>query len=305
MQAITPFLWINNQAEAAVDFYVSLFRNSKAGEVTRYNEESAKASGRPEGSVMTVSFQLEGQDFVALNGNDEFPFTPAVSFFVSCETPEEIDGLWGKLTDGGSVLMALDKYPFSEKYGWVQDKFGVSWQLILSDRKQKIAPCLLFVGEQAGKAEEAMKLYTSVFPNSSIVSLERYGADEGPDAGRVKYAVFSLNGQEFIAMDSGMKEHAFTFTMAISFMVNCDNQAEVDRFWEKLTANGEEIECGWLTDPYGVAWQITPIVMFELLHDPAPEKARRAMKAMMQMKKLDIETLKLAAEGKEYAINRP
>jgi predicted 3-demethylubiquinone-9 3-methyltransferase (glyoxalase superfamily) len=192
--------------------------------------------------------------------------------------------------------MPLDKYPFSEKYGWVQDKFGVSWQLILSNHAQKIAPCLLFVGKQAGKAEEAMNLYTSVFPNSRIVSLERYKADEGPDAGKVKHAIFSLNGQDFSAMDSGMPEHAFTFTLAISFMVNCETQAEVDNFWEKLSKGGQEIECGWLTDQYGVAWQIVPTVLNELLSDPDPEKAQRAMKAMLQMKKIDIEGLKRAAE---------
>ena len=300
MQEITPFLWFDGQAEEAVSFYVSCFRNSKAGIKTYYNEDIAKVAERPEGSVMTVDFQLEGQDFIALNGNDEFPFTPAISFFVACETPEEIDRLWQKLSEGGATLMELGKYPFSEKYGWVQDKFGVSWQLILADRAQKIAPCLLFVGKQAGKAEEAMNLYTSLFPNSRIVSLARYTADEGPDAGpdtgKVKHAIFSLNGQEFSAMDSGMPEHAFTFTMAISFLVNCETQAEVDHFWEKLTVGGEEIECGWLTDPYGVAWQITPTVMLELLHDPDPDKTRRAMKAMMQMKKLDIQTLKQAAE---------
>jgi predicted 3-demethylubiquinone-9 3-methyltransferase (glyoxalase superfamily) len=296
MQAITPFLWFDGQAEEAVNFYVSLFRNSKAGNKTYYNEDVAKVAERPEGSVMTVDFQLEGQDFIALNGNDEFPFTPAISFFVACETSEEIDRLWQKFSEDGTTLMELGKYPFSEKYGWVQDKFGVSWQLILADRTQKIAPCLLFVGKQAGKAEEAMNLYTSIFPNSRIVSLTRYTADEGLDAGKVKHAIFSLNGQEFSAMDSGMPEHAFTFTMATSFLVNCETQTEVDHFWQKLTEGGEENACGWLTDPYGVAWQITPIVMLEFLHDPDPEKVRRAMKAMMQMKKLDIQTLKQAAE---------
>jgi predicted 3-demethylubiquinone-9 3-methyltransferase (glyoxalase superfamily) len=294
MQSITPFLWFNDQAEEAASFYVSLFRNSKTGTKTYYNEEVAEVAGMPVGSVMTVDFQLEGQDFIALNGNTENPFTPAVSFFVACETPEEIDRLWQKLSEDGIALMPLDQYPFSEKYGWVQDKFGVSWQLILKERKQKIAACLLFVGAQAGKAEEAMNVYTSIFPNSRIVSLERY--DEGPDAGKVKHAIFTLDGQEFSAMDSGMPEHAFAFTMAVSFMVNCETQTEVDHFWEKLTKGGKEIHCGWLTDPYGVPWQITPIVLNELRKDSDPEKSRRAMKAMMEMDKIDIATLKQAAE---------
>lgn len=296
MQSITPFLWFHDQAEEATSFYVSLFRNSKTGIKTYYNEEVAEVAGRPVGSVMSVDFQVEGQDFIALNGNPEYPFTPAISFFVAYERPEEIDQFWEKLSSGGSVLMELGQYPFSEKFGWLQDKFGVNWQLILAKRSQKITPCLLFVGNQAGKAEEAINLYTSIFPNSRIVSLERYGAGEGPDAGKVKHATFSLNGREFSAMDSGMAEHAFTFTMATSFMVNCETQTEVDHFWEKLTEGGEEIACGWLSDPYGVAWQITPIVLNELRKDPDPEKARRAMNAMMQMKKIDIATIKRAVE---------
>lgn len=296
MQSITPSFWFDDQAEEAVSFYVSLFRNSKAGHKSYYNEDIAEACGVTAGSIMAIDFQLEGQDFIAINGNSEYLSTPAVSFFVACETPEEVDRLWQKLSESGTPLMELGKYPFSEKYGWVQDKFGVSWQLTLADRTQKITPFLLFVGKQAGKAEEAMNLYTSIFPNSGVVSLERYTADEGTDAGRVKNATFSLNGQEFIAMDSGMPEHAFTFTMAISFMVNCETQTEVDHFWEKLTVGGKEIACGWLTDSYGLAWQITPILMNELRKEPNLEKSRRAMEAMMQMKKIDIATLKQAVE---------
>lgn len=296
MQGITPFLWFNNQAENAASFYVSLFSNSKTGTKTYYNEDVAKVAGRPIGSLMTVDFQLEGQDFIALNGNDEFSFTSAISFFVSCETPEEIDRLWQGLSNDGTVLMELGQYPFSEKFGWIQDRFGVSWQLNLGSRNQKITPCLLFMGDQAGKAEEAMNLYTAIFPNSGIVYLHPYGPGQAHSEGTVQHATFLLNGQEFIAMDSGLEEHS-PFTTAISFMVNCDTQAEVDHFWEKLTEGGKAIHCGWLSDPYGVAWQITPVMLNELRMDPDPEKVRRVMQAMMQMDKLDIEILKQTADG--------
>lgn len=302
MQAITPFLWFDDQAEEAVNFYISLFKNSKVQDTTRYVGASAEVSGRPDGSVMTVSFQLAGQDFIALNGGPEFTFSPAVSLFVACETPEEVDQLWQKLSDSGSVLMGLGEYPFSQKYGWLQDKYGVNWQLILADRSQKITPCLLFVGEQNGKAEEAMNLYTSLFPNSKVQYLERYQAGEGPDEGKVKHATFALNGQEFIVMDSGLA-HKFTFTLGISFMVSCDNQEEIDRFWKTLTEGGdkEAQQCGWLKDRYGVSWQIVPSVLNDLLSHPDPQKAQRALKAMLQMKKLDIEQLKQAAEGRMEA----
>jgi predicted 3-demethylubiquinone-9 3-methyltransferase (glyoxalase superfamily) len=157
MQKITPLLWFDDKAEEAANFYASIFKDSMVGRVTRYGDEAAKASGRPKGSVMTVSFRIEGQEFVALNGGPHFTFSPA-----------------------------------------------------------------------------------------------------------------------------------------ISFVVNCRTQQEVDELWEKLSAGGEQQQCGWLRDKYGVSWQIVPTVLPELLSDPDPEKSRRVMAAILQMNKLDIETLRRA-----------
>lgn len=161
MQKITPFLWFDNNAEEAVNFYVSIFKNSKVGSITRYGEEAAKVSGRPKGTVMIVTFQLDGQEFVALNG--------------------------------------------------------------------------------------------------------------GPH---------------------------FTFSEAISFVVNCETQEEVDELWEKLSEGGEKVQCGWLKDKYGLSWQIVPTVLGEMVNDPDPVKSQRVMQAMLQMKKIDIEGLKKAYEQK-------
>jgi predicted 3-demethylubiquinone-9 3-methyltransferase (glyoxalase superfamily) len=162
MQKITPFLWFDNNAEEAVNFYVSIFKNSKLGKVTRYNEASSKAAGRPEGSVMTMAFELEGQNFTAING--------------------------------------------------------------------------------------------------------------GPH---------------------------FKFTEAISFVVDCESQEEVDYFWNTLTADGgQESQCGWLKDKYGLSWQITPRVLIEMIGDKDPQKAQRVMEAMLQMKKIDIATLQRAYDSK-------
>lgn len=295
MQKITPFLWFDNQAEEAAKFYTSIFNNSKVENISHYDEPGAKASGMPEGSAMTVAFELEGQKFTALNGGPVFTFTPAISFFVNCETEDEIDERFKQLSEGGEILMPLQKYPFSDKFGWIKDKFGVSWQLILASSTQKIIPFLTFVGAQQGKAEAAMNFYTSLFKNSSLVRIERYGPGGAEPEGTVVHAVFSLNGQEFMAMESA-REHSFSFNEAISFVVNCETQEEVDELWEKLSAVPEAEQCGWLKDKYGVSWQIVPTVLGELLNDPNPAKSQSVMKAMLQMKKIDIRTLEEAYE---------
>lgn len=293
MQKIIPHLWFNNQAEEAASLYTSIFENSKTLNITHYGKAGAEVSGRLENSVMTVTFQLDGQEFIALNGGPTFTFTPAISFFVNCETGKEIDALWETLSDGGETLMPLDNYPFSDRFGWVNDKFGVSWQLNLASGGQKIIPFLMYVGEQHGRAEEAVNLYTSLFDHSSMIKIEHYNAGEEEPEGTVKHATFSLHGQEFMAMDSSLA-HGFTFTEAISFFVNCETQEEVDELWAKLTENGEPQPCGWLKDQYGVSWQIVPTVLSELLNDPEPEKSERVAEALFQMKKIDIEKLKQA-----------
>ena len=118
---------------------------------------------------MTVSFQLAEQNFIAINGGPNFTFTPAISFFVICETSQELDDLWKHLSDGSALLMELGKYPFSEKFGWLEDKYGISWQLNLTTFPQKIAPFLMYFGDQHGKVEEAMNFYISIFKQSSVI----------------------------------------------------------------------------------------------------------------------------------------
>ena len=286
IQKITPFLWFDNQAEEAVNFYITTFRNSEIKTTNRYNSDGARASGMPENSVMTMAFQIEGQDFVAINGGPIFQITPTISFFVNCETIQEIDRLWGILSKNGTVMMELDNYPFAEKYGWIQDKFGVSWQLILPEREQKITPCFMFTGDQHKKAEEAIHFYTSIFSDSKIIQLERYGKEVGPE-GAVVHCKFMLNGQEFVAMDSH-ENMPMNFNPAISMVVNCETQDEIDYYWDKLGEGGFEgaQQCGWLQDKFGVSWQIVPNVLGELL-----SKGGNVMQAMLQMKKLDIKML--------------
>ena len=301
MQKITLNLWFNDQAEEAAQYYASAFADSKIGTIARYDQATAEISGRPAGSAMTVEFELAGQQFVGLNGGPIFQFNPSISLHCKCATTEETDELWDKLSADGQVLMPFGEYPFSERYGWCNDQFGVSWQVNYvgqGEIGQKITPVLMFVGDVCGQAENALDLYTSLFENASVPFLTRYGKDEAPDAqGTIKYASFILAGQEFGAMDSA-HEHHFAFNEATSLIVDCQDQEEVDYFWDKLTADGgEESMCGWLKDKFGVSWQIVPRALYELIGGEDKEKASRATQAMLQMKKIDISKLEEAYAG--------
>ena len=289
MQGITPFLWFDDNAEEAADFYISVFDDSRILSLVRYSE----AGPGPAGSVMVVSFQLHGQQFDAVNGGPVYSFTPATSLFVSCASTSEVDALWAKLLAGGTALMELGAYPFSPRFGWLQDKFGISWQIGLEERKQKIAPFLMFTGKQHGRAEEAIRHYTSLIDRSRIEEIVRNGPGEEEPEGTVKRAVFTLDGLEMIAMDSAYA-HAFTFTPAMSFVVNCDSQDEIDELWGRLGDGGEVQQCGWLIDRFGVTWQIVPVILATLMQDPDPARARRVTEAMLQMVKLDIAALENA-----------
>ena len=296
MQKISPFLWFDTQAEDAAKFYTSVFKNSKMGSITKYNDAAAAASHMEPGSVMTASFEIDGYSFTAINGGPVFKINPSVSFFVHSKDEKEIDNLWSKLSEGGKVLMELNKYDWSKKYGWVEDKFGVSWQLMLmeNDFEQNIVPSLLFTGNSFGKAGEAMNYYTSVFRNAKVDNIFKYGAELSPDnPDALMFADFKLEGSKFAVMD-GAGEHNFQFNEAVSFVVNCDDQKELDHYWDKLSEGGDPKAqmCGWLKDKYGVSWQIVPSVLPKLLG--GGKKSQKVMEQVLNMKKLDIATLEKA-----------
>ncbi len=292
---ITPNLWFNNQAQEAANFYVTLFKNSRIKNVVYYNEENSKVAGMPAGTIVTVEYELDGQKFININGGPLFTFSPAISFFVTCETAGEVEQFYRKLSENGNILMPLDKYPFSDKYAWINDRYGVSWQLSLGPGKQKIIPSLLFVQKQYGRAKEAMNFYTTIFDNSKIDNVITYRQGENEKEGTVKFATFVINGEQFIAMDSGL-DHKFTFTPAISFMVECENQKEIDYLWENLSAVPEAEQCGWLQDKYGISWQIVPAVLAGFINDKNTARSNRVTRALLQMKKLDIKALVKAYE---------
>ena len=290
MQKINSCLWFDSQAEDAVKLYASLFKNSHVGKITYYGEAGAKVSGQKKGSIMTIEFELEGQSIIALNGGPEFKFTPALSFFVWCETENEIDALWHGLSKDGIIRMPFDKYHWSKKYGWTADKYGVEWQLMLSDqsKKQKIAPAFMFVDKLFGKGEEAINFYLSLFANSKIGFIARDEANKS-----ILHCVFSLAEQNFLLME-GPGAHDYTFSLAYSLIINCETQAEIDYYWEKLSQGGSIMECGWLTDKYGVSWQVVPTVLRKWMRDPNKTKLENVMQAMLKMKKIDLKVLEEA-----------
>lgn len=294
MQKVVPHLWFDTQAKEASEFYVSLFPDSKMTSVTALH-------GTPSGDCDIVSFRLWGHDFMAISAGPFFNINPSVSFMVNFDPAQDkeaatrIDEVWAKLIDGGKALMPIGEYPFSKRYGWVQDKYGLSWQLMLTnpdgEMRPTIIPSIMFVGDNSGKAEEATDFYLSIFKDAKRGMIARYPAGMNPDKeGSIMFTDFMLEGQWFAAMDSAQK-HDFVFNEAVSFLVNCDTQEEIDYYWEKLSAVPEAEQCGWLKDKYGLSWQVSPSALNEMMSNGTPAQIDRVTKAFLAMKKFDLAKL--------------
>lgn len=297
---ISPCLWFNTEAEDAAKFYTSVFSDAEMLRVLHFGKAGSEGSGQPEGLVMTAEFRIANLEFVALNGGPVFKPNPSISFFVVAETEEESDLLWNRLSEGGMVMMPYQAYDWAEKYGFLQDKFGVSWQISWGKLEDtggdKIIPSLMFTKQGAGRAEEAVQFYATIFSGHQLRHLLKYGPGEAQQEGMVMHGQFNMEGQEFMVMDSSIS-HEFSFSIGVSLVINCENQAENDYFYDALVKGGEESQCGWLKDKFGVSWQVVPVELTSMMTDPDKEKAERATKAMMQMKKIDMEKIRAAFEG--------
>ena len=301
---IVPHLWFNTQAREAAEFYCSIF---PASAITH----STTLLNTPSGDCDIVSFELSGCEFMAISAGPLFKFNPSISFFVNFdpsrdpEAATHLDAMWEKLSEGGIALMPLDAYPFSKRYGWIQDKYGLSWQLILTnpdnEERPSIVPSLLFVGSVCGKAEEATDFYLSAFSRHTTDTSQthrgmvvRYPAGMEPDKeGTIMFSDFMLAGQWFASMDSA-HQHTFAFNEAISLLVRCDTQEEIDELWKTLSAVPGAEQCGWLKDKYGLSWQIAPTVMEEMMTHGTREQIDRLTQAFLPMKKMDIAALQKA-----------
>ncbi|ESJ04677.1 3-demethylubiquinone-9 3-methyltransferase [Cupriavidus sp. HPC(L)] len=297
---LIPHLWYDREAVESARFYVSVFPDSAVDFVTQIHNT-------PSGDCDIVRFTLCGQPFMAISAGPMFRFNPSISFFVyfdpgrDPQARERLDAMWDKLTDGGQALMPLDAYPFSERFGWVQDRYGLSWQLMLTDpsgeSRPPIVPALMFSGEACGKAEAAGEFWREIFPGSQAGQLVRYGPGMEPNpAGTVMFSDFRLGNTWMAAMDSGFP-HGFSFNEAISFMVHCEDQATIDRYWSKLSAVPEAEACGWCKDPFGVSWQIVPAEMETLMRSGDQAAIDRLVQTMLPMKKLDVAALRSAFEA--------
>lgn len=273
---IHPCVWFNGNAKEAATFYCSIFNNSKIIIDT----------------PMVVNFNLCGSKFMGLNGGNMFTPNTTISFFIFCKNEKDIYNIWNKLQESGKIYMPLNTYPWSKKYGWCSDKYNVSWQVMLHSEmeiEQQIVPSLFFVNEQKGKAQQAVDFYMSLFDNSTLIVADKYGENDVQPQGYMKYARFTLNNNPFSAMDNA-QPHQDNFTEGVSFVIECNNQAEIDFYWDNLTANGgQESMCGWCKDKFGVSWQVIPKNIGEILTNPTTSK--QAMNNLMQMRKINIEAL--------------
>ncbi len=293
MQRIIPHLWFDKEAVEAVEWYVSLFDNSSIQSIT-------KLPNTPSGDAVILDFQLSNIRFNAINAGPYFTFNPSISLMVACDSIEEVEKLYAELSVNGAVLMDLGEYPFSKRYAWVQDKYGLSWQLFFNENAKelpKIRPTLLFAGEVCGKAENALDFYASVFSNSEIGWVSRYESNEAMDLRAIiNYAEVNLDGSQILLMDHAMGGD-YTFNEAFSLVILCEDQEEIDYYWEKLSFDSEAEQCGWLKDQYGISWQVVPKVMIDAMENGTEEEIKRLTEAFLPMKKLDILTLEKALIG--------
>lgn len=295
-QKITPNLWFNGNAEEAVEFYTSVFPDGRTGQVVHYpnSAEEGLADFQLDmaGRVLSVDFVLADYAFTAINAGPEFRFNPSISLMVNFDPSrdprarQQLDELWAKLLEGGQELMPLQKYDFSEYYGWVQDKYGLSWQLILTDPlgepRPFIMPVLMFGDQSQNRANEAIHYYTSIFSKARRGPSYPYGVVTGPATPEaLMFADFTLEDQWFVASDAGV-DQGFNFNEAVSLSVVCRDQQEIDYLWQNLSASPNHEQCGWCRDQFGVSWQIVPADMNELMARPG------AYAKLLQMKKIEI-----------------
>lgn len=286
---ITPGIWCDGTAVEAGDFYAAVFRDTSVTGTTRYPDE-----GLPEfqagmaGEPLTVDVDVAGRRLMLINAGPEFTPNHSISFLLNFDPAalggedgarSYLDEVHAALIDGGDELMPLGEYAHSPRYAWVRDRYGVTWQLMLTDPEGDprpfLTPCLMFAGENQDRAEEATDYWMSVIDDSSRGALHRT-AD-----GAVLFTDFLLGGDWFAAMDSAVPQD-LAFNEGISLEIRCAGQDGIDRLWRALSSDPAAEQCGWCRDRYGLSWQVVPENIDELMARPG------AYGALMGMKKIDV-----------------
>ena len=280
-QRIIPAIWCDGTADEAARFYADVFREGSVVE-------------QAPGLAATVS--IHGFRLSLINGGDQYAPNPSISCILNFDpllfggedqARAYLDELYERLS-GGGVLMELGEYPFSARYTWVRDRFGMTWQLMLTDPAGEprpfILPSFMFGGTNHANAEEATEAWIALFDDSRRGALRRYEEGGPMEAGTVMFTDFTLRGTWMAAMDSGAF-HDFTFTPGVSMIISCRGQEEIDRYWTGLSAVPEAERCGWCVDRWGVSWQVVPDNITELIADAATREK------ILQMGKIDLTRL--------------
>ncbi len=297
MQKLNVNLWMQGTGDEAGEFYAQALPGGSMEVESRYPTEGLLEFQKPlAGKALTVTVRVRDQRFTLINAGPDFTPNPSISLMLNFDPLDyggsidaaraELDQTWEKLSPGGQVLMELGEYPYSSRYGWVQDKYNVSWQLILTDQEGDprpfMMPSLLFGGAAQNRAAEAIEYYKQVFAAREGM-LVTYPEPTGPArTDSVMFADFALGDDWVTAMDSGVPQD-FTFSPGVSLEWPCEGQVELDRVWDALSAVPEAEQCGWLTDKFGVSWQIVPSNLAELMLRP------NAFENLLAMKKLVID----------------
>lgn len=294
VQKIIPSLWCAGDPDQMVSLYERAFEDVRRRSTSHYPTEGLLDFQKDmAGAILTIEFSVFDYVFVLVNGGPAFTPNPSVSFMVRFSDehfldPEEaLRAAWDVLIDGGKALMPLGTEDLGSLFGWVEDKFGISWQLMLEDdpenevaaERPRVHPALLFGAPAFGKAAVARERYLEVFPHSRIGITAQSPADGSLAFGDAQF------GDDWLAFQDA-EQAPFAFNEAVSFIINCTDQQEIDYFWEALSRVPESEQCGWCKDEFGVSWQVTPLDMEDLTSSPD------AYAAMMGMKKIDLNVLK-------------
>lgn len=290
---VIPNLWFAGNAEEAGEFYAGIFPGARLGAIQRYPTEGLlDVQQHLAGQPLTVDVELPDLRISLINAGDEFRPNPSAGFLVTIDperdqdAPAQLEGLHAALVDGGSELMELGEYPFSPRYAWVQDRFGVSWQLMLTEpgtgRRPRVVPALLFSSAAQNRCRDAIDHWVATFPDSEWGTVAEYPQATGPaEQGSIMFSEARILGQSITAMDSGV-DMPVSFTEGFSLMVRANGQEELDRWWAALSRVPEAEQCGWCKDAFGMSWQVIPADLDQLMSRPG------AYEALMGMGKIEI-----------------